>query len=43
VGILELESSSGASGIEAVGLLRNQYGRMRGMLGVDAESLGIDK
>jgi len=42
-GILELESKNGAGVAEAAGLLRNQYGRMRGMLGGDAESLGIER
>ena len=42
-GILELESNNGAGSAEAAGLLRNQYGRMRSMLGVDAESLGIER
>lgn len=42
-GILELESTSQDGGGEAVGLLRNQYGRMRRMLGADADSLGIEK
>lgn len=42
-GILELESPiNGTGAAEAAGLLRNQYGRMRGMLGDDAESLGIE-
>jgi hypothetical protein len=40
-GILELESKNVAGNGEAAGLLRNQYRRMRGMLGGDAESLGI--
>lgn len=42
-GILALEKSGG--GGEAAGLLRNQYGRMRSMLGGDAEaeSLGIQR
>lgn len=42
-GILELEKSE--SGGEAAGLLRNQYGRMRSMLGGDAEaeSLGVQR
>jgi syntaxin 8 len=50
-GILDLESKyatttggndsvNGAG--EAIGLLKNQYGRMRAMLGDDAESLGIE-
>lgn len=54
-GILELESKDAAGagggavgastigGGEAVGLLKNQYGRMRAMLGEDAESLGIER
>jgi len=42
-GILELEAKNGASSAEAAGLLRNQYGRMIGMLGSDAESLGIER
>jgi len=42
-GILELEAKNGAANGEAAGLLRNQYGRMRVMLGADAESLGIEK
>lgn len=42
-GILELEDQTGVGNGEAVSLLRNQYGRMRGMLGTDAESLGVDK
>ncbi|KIM76916.1 hypothetical protein PILCRDRAFT_635079 [Piloderma croceum F 1598] len=41
-GILELEAKNGAGTAEAAGLLRNQYGRMIGMLGGDAESLGIE-
>jgi syntaxin 8 len=48
-GILNLESKDtagtaggGRGGGEAVGLLRNQYGRMRAMLGEDAEALGIE-
>ena len=41
-GILELEKSESG---EAAGLLRNQYGRMRNMLGGDAEaeSLGVQR
>lgn len=43
-GILELEKSQSGGG-EAAGLLRNQYGRMRSMLGGDAEaeSLGVQR
>jgi len=41
-GILELEAKNGAGTAEAAGLLRNQYGRMIGMLGGDAESLVIE-
>lgn len=43
VGILELEAKDANRGGETVGLLRNQHGRMRGMLGEDAESLGIQR
>jgi len=47
-GILELVSKDASAGGgvngggEAIGLLKNQYGRMRAMLGEDAESLGIE-
>jgi len=41
-GILELEAKNAAGSAEAAGLLRNQYGRMIGMLGGDADSLGIE-
>ncbi|TFY76300.1 hypothetical protein EWM64_g7714 [Hericium alpestre] len=39
-GILEMEASEGRS--EAVVLLKSQHGRMRGMLGPDADALGIE-
>jgi hypothetical protein len=39
-GILELEQKESGSE-EVVGLLRNQYERMRAMLGTDAVGLGI--
>lgn len=39
-GILALEASEGRT--EAVTLLRSQYGRMRGMLGEDADRAGIE-
>ena len=39
-GILALEASEGRT--EAVTLLRGQYGRMRGMLGEDADRAGIE-
>ncbi|KAI0319450.1 hypothetical protein OF83DRAFT_1055001 [Amylostereum chailletii] len=39
-GIFELEEKEGRS--EAVGLLRSQYGRMRGLLGKDADEAGIE-
>lgn len=42
-GILELEANDPNRGGDAAGLLRNQHGRMRGMLGADAESLGIHR
>jgi len=48
-GILELDSKDASAGGgvngagEAIGLLKNQYGRMRAMLGEDADSLGIER
>ena len=41
IGILELEEKEGPS--EAARLLRTQHERMRGMLGAEADSLGVQR
>ena len=41
IGILELEEKEGPS--EATRLLRTQHERMRGMLGAEADSLGVQR